>query len=88
MQTLRGQVGMAQTTLTPAFVGHLRVVTLLGQEGDIETQTASTPLNDRCIIGTSPIYHAVLSRSLDRRCGCHRAEDAEGETRHRRHGTA
>eukprot|EP00904_Undaria_pinnatifida_P005886 jgi/Undpi1/2427/HiC_scaffold_13.g05808.m1 len=43
VQALRGQVGMAQTALTQAFVGHARVVTLLGQECDIETQ--SCPLH-------------------------------------------
>ena len=59
VQALRGQVGMAQTALTQAFVGHSRVETMLGQEDDIDTQTASTPLNDRYIIGTSPTYHAV-----------------------------
>ena len=39
VQALRGQVGMAQTALTQAFVGFARVVTLLGQECDIETQS-------------------------------------------------
>ena len=43
VQALRGQVGMAQTALTQAFVGHARVVTLLGQECDIQTQ--SCPLH-------------------------------------------
>ena len=43
VQALRGQVGMAQTALTQAFVGHARVVTLLGQGCDIETQ--SCPLH-------------------------------------------
>ena len=43
VQALRGQVGMTQTALTQAFVGHTRVVTSLGQERDIETQ--SCPLH-------------------------------------------
>ena len=43
VQALRGQVGMAQTALTQTFVGHARVVTLLGQECDIATQ--SCPLH-------------------------------------------
>ena len=43
VQALRGQVGMAQTALTQAFVGHARVVSLLGQECNIETQ--SCPLH-------------------------------------------
>ena len=43
VQALLGQVGMAQTALTQVFVGHARVVTLLGQECDSETQ--SCPLH-------------------------------------------
>ena len=43
VQGLRGQPGMTQTALTQAFVGHARVVTSLGQECDIETQ--SCPLH-------------------------------------------
>ena len=43
VQALREQVGMANTALTQAFVGHARVVTLLGQECDVETQ--SCPLH-------------------------------------------
>ena len=41
-QALRGQVGITQTALTQAFVGHARGVRSLGQECDIETQ--SSPL--------------------------------------------
>ena len=43
VEALQGQPGMTQTALTQAFVGHARVVTLLGQECDIETQ--SCPLH-------------------------------------------
>ena len=43
VQALRGQPGMTQTALTQAFVGHACVVTSLGQECDIETQ--SCPLH-------------------------------------------
>ena len=43
VQALRGQPGMTQTALTQAFVGHTRVVTLLGQECHIETK--SCPLH-------------------------------------------
>ena len=43
VQPLRGQPGMTQTALTQAFVGHACVVTSLGQECDIETQ--SCPLH-------------------------------------------
>ena len=39
----QGQPGMAETALTQAFVGPARVVTSLGQECDIETQ--SSPLH-------------------------------------------
>ena len=39
VQALRGQVGMPQTALRQAFVGDARVVTPLGQECDIETQS-------------------------------------------------
>ena len=42
-EALRRQPGMMQTALTQAFVGHARVVTLLGQECDIVTQ--SCPLH-------------------------------------------
>ena len=42
-ETLRRQPGMMQTALTQAFVGHARVVTSLGQECDIVTQ--SCPLH-------------------------------------------
>ena len=43
VKALQGQPGMTQTELTQAFVGHARVVTSLGQECDIETQ--SCPLH-------------------------------------------
>ena len=43
VQALWRQVEMAETALTQAFVGHARVVTLLGQECDIRTQ--SCPLH-------------------------------------------
>ena len=38
VKALQRQLGVTQTTLTQAFVGHARVVTSLGQEGDNETQ--------------------------------------------------
>ena len=37
VQALRRQVEISETALTQAFVGHARVVTLLGQECDIRT---------------------------------------------------
>ena len=43
VQALREQPGMTQTAITQAFVGHARVVTSLGQECDIVTQ--SCPLH-------------------------------------------
>ena len=43
VEALQGQPGMMQTALTQTFVGHVRVVTSLGQECDIETQ--SCPLH-------------------------------------------
>ena len=43
VEALQGQPGMTQTALTQAFVGHARVVTSLGQECDIKTQ--SCPLH-------------------------------------------
>ena len=43
VEALRRQPGMMQTALTQAFVGHARVVTSLGQECDIVTQ--SCPLH-------------------------------------------
>ena len=43
MEALRRQPGMMPTSLTQAFVGHARVVTSLGQEYDIVTQ--SCPLH-------------------------------------------
>ena len=43
VQALRGQLRMTQTALTQALVGHVRVVTSLGQECDIEMQ--SCPLH-------------------------------------------
>ena len=43
VEALRRQRGMMQTALTQAFVGHARVVTSLGQECDIVTQ--SCPLH-------------------------------------------
>ena len=39
VEDLRGQPAMMQTGLTQAFVGHARVVTSLGQECDIVTQS-------------------------------------------------
>ena len=78
VQALRGQVGMTQTALTQAFVGHASVVTAI----------VPTPLNDQYTMGTSPIYHAVYRAPWGGRCGYHRAEDAERETQHRRHSAA
>ena len=43
VEALRRQPGMMPTALTQAFVGHARVVTSLGQESDIVTQ--SCPLH-------------------------------------------
>ena len=43
VQALLGQPGMTQTALTQAFGGHVRVLTSLGKECDIETQ--SCPLH-------------------------------------------
>ena len=43
VKVMRRQPGMVQTALTQAFVGHARVVTSLGQECDIVTQ--SCPLH-------------------------------------------
>ena len=43
VEVLRRQPGMMQTALTQAFVGHARVVTSLGQECDIVSQ--SCPLH-------------------------------------------
>ena len=43
MEVLRRQYGMMQTALTQAFIGHARVVTSLGYECDIVTQ--SCPLH-------------------------------------------
>ena len=39
VEALQGQPGMTQTALSQAFVGNGRVVTLLDQECDIETQS-------------------------------------------------
>ena len=39
LEALRRQPGMMQTPLTQAFVGHARVVTSLGQECDVVTQS-------------------------------------------------
>ena len=39
VEARRRQPGMMQTTLTQAFVGHAGVVTSLGQECDIVTQS-------------------------------------------------
>ena len=44
VEALQGQPGMTQAALTQAFVGHARVVTSLGQECDIETQSCSPHL--------------------------------------------
>ena len=43
VEALRRQPGMIQTALTQTFIGHTRVVTSLGQECDIVTQ--SCPLH-------------------------------------------
>ena len=43
VEALQEQSGMPQTVATQAFVGHARVLTSLGQECDIETQ--SCPLH-------------------------------------------
>ena len=85
---MQGQPEMTQTALTLAFVWHARVVTSLGQDCDIETHIVSAQLNDRNIVGTSPIYHTVYRAPWGRGCHYHRAEHAERETRHRRHGVA
>ena len=67
-EALRRQPGMMRTALTQAFVGRARVVTSLGQECDIVTQscplrlTIETPWGPirfcdavhRCLLYTSP----------------------------------
>ena len=48
----------------------------------------STTLNDLRTIWTSPVKHAVCRSPYGSRYGYHRADNAEGETRHRRYGAA
>ena len=62
VQALRKQVGMAQTALTQAFVGNARVVTLLGQECDIETQSCPLRLtiDTPCVVWVFGKLHAQL----------------------------
>ena len=42
----------------------------------------------RLRLNISPIYHVVYRAPWESRCSYHLAEDAERETRHRRHGEA
>ena len=82
---LRGQPGMTQAAITLALVGYERVVTSLGQECDIETQSiVSVPFNYRNTMGTSLAYHAINRAPWGRKCIYHRAEDAQRQ----RHGAA
>ena len=82
VEALRRQPGMRKTALTQAFVGHARVVTSLGLECDIVTQ--SCPL------------HPTIENSGDRcglrcRSSCSRgkgAEDLERKTWDRCHDPA
>ena len=62
VQALWGQPGMTQTALTQAFVAHARVVTSLGQECDIVTQTCPLHLK----IGTP--WGAVHGEHSDLSC--------------------
>ena len=58
VQALRGQSGMTQTALMQAFVWHARVVTSLGQECDIETQ--SCPLHITIDTPWGPVRFTML----------------------------
>ena len=58
VQALRGQPGVTQTALTQAFVGHARVVTSLGQDCDIETQ--SCPLHLTIDTPWGPVRFSML----------------------------
>ena len=88
VEALQEQPGMKQIMLTHAFVGHARVVASLGQECDIETQ--SCPLHLTIETPWRPVRFTMLFIVLPGggRYGYYRAEDAERETRHRRHGAA
>ena len=91
VEALLKQPGMTQTALTQAFAGHVRVVALSSQEWDgVQYCHAivSTPLNNQNTRGASQTYDGVYRAPWERRCGYHRAEDAEIETQHRRHGAA
>ena len=87
VQALRRQVGMAQTALTQA-IGHALLVTLSGQECDIETQSCSLHLAIDTPWGparfTMPFI--VLPGRGDVVIIVQKA--LEIETRHRRHGAA
>ena len=53
VEVLRRQPGMMQTALTQAFVGHAHVMTSLGQECDIVTQ--SCPLHLKIETSWGPV---------------------------------
>ena len=60
VEALREQPGMTQTALTQAFVGQARVVTSLGQECDIETQSCPLHLTIETPWGPVRFFHASL----------------------------
>ena len=86
VEALQGQPGMRQTALTQALIGHARVVTSFGQECDNEWQ--SCPLHLTIETSWGPVRYTMPFIALPGggQCGYHRSKDAEGETRHRRHG--
>ena len=88
LEDLQGQPGMTRTALTQASDGRARLLTSLSQECDIETQ--SCPLHSTIETPSGLVRFTVQFIVLPGggRCGYHRAEDAEGETQHRRHGAA
>lgn len=85
VEAVRGQPGMAKTTLTKARVRNARVVSSLGQRVQYGDEIESTPLDERNGMGTSQVHHAVYPAPWGMRCDYHGTEDAEMEIRHRGH---
>lgn len=79
---------MIQTSLARAFVGHVRVVTSMGQDFGFEARSCPLHLSIKTQWNTSPVYDAVHCAPWGRRCGDHRQKDVEIYTRHRRDGAA
>ena len=73
VEALRRQPEMMPSSLTQAFARHACVMTSLGQECYVVTQSCPLHIKIEPPLGTSPLYSAVHRAHWGRRCKCNRA---------------